>query len=212
MKRWLHRIEVIVDKAIPYLVLVLLFIIVGEFAFHDWINQYKLYVHIADYIIIGSFVIDLAFKFYRVRNVKLFFKKYWLEVIAVFPFILIFRVFEELVIIFRLTEPLEQGQQILHGVTEIGKLGEEQKIIRELSELEKGTRVFRSIEEGTKLSRTSMFARFFRLPRLVRVVPIYEKPIKKEIKIIKKEVKKDVRIIEKDIEKIERKLGFKKRR
>jgi len=205
MKRWFHRIEVIVDKAIPYLVLVLLFIIVGEFAFHDWINQYKLYVHIADYIIIGAFVIDLCFKFYRVRKVKIFLKKYWLEIIAVFPFILVFRMFEEIVLIFRLTEPLEQGQQILHGVTEIGKLGEEQKIIRELSELEKGTRVFRSIEEGTKLSRTSMFAKFFRLPRLARALPVYEKPIKKEIKIIEKEVKKDVKIFEK-------KLGFKKRR
>jgi len=212
MKRWLHRIEVIVDKAIPYLVLVLLFIIIGEFAFHDWINQYKLYVHIADYIIIGAFVIDLAFKFYRVRNVKIFLKKYWLEVIAVFPFILVFRLFEEIALIFRFTEPLEQSQRVLHGVTEIGKLGEEQKIIRELSELEKGTRVFRSIEEGTKLSRTSMFARFFRLPRLARAVPVYEKPIKKEIKIIGKEVKKDIKLVEKDIEKVERKLGLKKRR
>ena len=90
MKRWLHRVEVIVDKAIPYLVLLLIFIIVGEFAFHDFMSQYKLYVHIADYTIIGSFVIDLVFKFYRIRKVKLFIKKYWLEIIAVFPFILVF--------------------------------------------------------------------------------------------------------------------------
>lgn len=211
MKRWLHQIEIFVDKAIPYLVLLLLFIIVGEFAFHDFMSQYKFYVHIADYTIISFFVVDLAFKFYRVRKVKIFLKKYWLEIIAVFPFILVFRLFEELAIIFRLTEPLEQGQKILHGVTEIGKLGQEQKIIRELSELEKGTRIFRSIEEGTKLSRTSIFAKFVRLPRLIRAVPIYEKPIKKEIKIIKKEVKKDIKIVEKDIKKIERKLGIKKR-
>ena len=198
MRRWLHTIEVIVDKAIPYLILILLFIIIGEFAFHSLIEKYRLYATIADYIIIGFFVIDLIFKFYRVRNVKLFFKKYWLEVIAVFPFILVFRLFEELAIIFRITGPLEEGQKVLHGVTEVTKIGEEQKIIRELQQLEKGTQTFRSIQEGTRLSRTSMFLKFLRLPRLARAVPIYEKPIKKEIKIIEKEISKN--------------LGLKKRR
>ncbi|MBS3143260.1 ion transporter [Candidatus Woesearchaeota archaeon] len=198
MRRWLHTIEVIVDKAIPYLILILLFIIIGEFAFHSLIEKYRLYATIADYIIIGFFVIDLIFKFYRVRNVKLFFKKYWLEVIAVFPFILVFRLFEELAVIFRITGPLEEGQKVLHGVTEVTKIGEEQKIIRELQQLEKGTQTFRSIQEGTRLSRTSMFLKFLRLPRLARAVPIYEKPIKKEIKIIEKEISKD--------------LGLKKRR
>ena len=114
---------------------------------------------------------------------------------------------------------MEQGQKVLHGVTEITKLGEEQKIVRELQELEKGSRVFRSIQEGTKLSRTSMFLRFARLPRLARAIPAYEKPIKKEIKVIGKEVKKDVKIVEektkdigKDIKKVKGRLGFNKRR
>mgnify|MGYP001265686175 CR=1 FL=1 len=205
MKRWLHRIEIFVDKAIPYLVLLLIFIIIGEFAFHNFMERYHTYVVIADYLIISFFVVDLAYKFYRVRKIKLFLKKYWLEIIAVFPFVLVFRLFEEILIVFRLTESLEQGQKVLHGVTEITKLGEEQKIIRELQELEKGSRVFRSIQEGTSLSRTSMFLRFARLPRLARAIPIYEKPIKKDIKIIKKEVKKDINIVE-------RILGFKKRR
>ena len=188
MKRWLHRIEVIVDKAIPYLVFILLFIIVGEFTSHDFMEQYRVYVTIADYVIIATFLIDLAFKFYRVRNVKLFLKKYWLEVIAVFPFILVFRLFEEVALILRLTEPLEQSQKVLHGVTEIGRLGDEQKIIRELQELERGTRAFRSIQEGTRLSRTSMFLKFFRLPRLARAIPLYEKPFEKKFKVFKKKL------------------------
>jgi len=188
MKRWIHIIEVFVDKAIPYTVLLLLFIIIGEFAFHNLMNHYRTYINMIDYAIIFFFLIDLCFKFYRVRNAKLFFKKYWLEVIAVFPFILVFRLFEELFILLRFTEPIEQGQKIAHTVSEIGKISEEQNIIKELSALEKETRVFKSIEEGTKLSRTNMFLRFFKLPRLARAVPIYEKPIKKEIKIIKKEL------------------------
>lgn len=201
MKRWIHFIEVFVDKIIPYLVLLLLFIIIGEFAFHDLISSYRIYVNIADYAILFFFLVDLCFKFYRVRNVKLFFRKYWLEVIAVFPFILVFRMFEELFVLLRFTGPIEEGQKIVHTVTEAAKIGEEQKIIRELSALEKETRVFRSIEEGTKLSRTSMFLRFFRLPRLARAIPIYEKPIKHEIKEAGK-----------SIEKVKKKLGLKKRR
>ena len=194
MKRWIHFIEVFVDKSIPYLVLLLLFVIVGDFVFHDFMNQYRLYVIIIDYVILIFFVIDLAFKFYRIRNVKLFLKKYWLEVIAVFPFVLVFRLFEEVFILLRFTAPLEEGQKIVHTVAEIGKIGEEQKIIRELSQLEQGTRVFRSIEEGTKLSRTAMFLRFARLTRLARAIPVYEKPIKHEVEVI------------------ENKLGLKKRR
>lgn len=194
MKRWVHWIEIFVDRAIPYILLLLLFIIIGEFAFHNFINKYRLSVNIADYVILGFFVIDLAFKFYRVRNVKLFLKKYWLEVIAVFPFVLVFRLFEEIFILLRFTVPLEEGQKVIHAVSEAGKLGEEQKIIRELSQLEKETRVFRSIEEGTRLSRTSMFLKFARLTRLARAVPVYEKPIKHEV------------------EKVENKLGLKKRR
>src|SRR3989338_4438128 len=184
MKKWGHFIEVFVDRAIPYVVLLLLFIIIGDFAFHNFMNQYRIYVNLADYIILGFFVIDLAFKFYRVRNVRLFLKKYWLEVIAVFPFILVFRLFEEIFILLSFTAPLEEGQKIVHTVAEIGKIGEEQKIIRELSQLEEGTRVFRSIEEGTKLSRTAMFLRFARLTRLARAIPVYEKPIKHEVEVI----------------------------
>jgi len=188
MKKWGHFIEVFVDRAIPYVVLLLLFIIIGDFAFHNFMNQYRIYVNLADYIILGFFVIDLAFKFYRVRNVRLFLKKYWLEVIAVFPFILVFRLFEELFLLFRFTAPIEEGQKIIHSVAEVTKIGEEQKIIRELSALEKETRVFRSIEEGTKLSRTSMFLRFFRLARLARAVPVYEKPVKHEVEKVKKDL------------------------
>src|SRR3989344_6226035 len=179
MKRWIHFIEVFVDKIIPYLVLLLLLIIIGEFAFQELTEHYRNYVNTADYIILSFFAVDLCFKFYRVRNVKLFFKKYWLEGIAVFPFVLVFRLFEEIFILFRFTAPIEEGQKGLHGITEGIQLGEEQKIIRELQELEKGTRTFRSIQESTKLSRTTMFLRFMRLPRLARAVPVYEKPIKK---------------------------------
>jgi len=46
------------------------------------------------------------------------------------------------------------------------------------------------LQKETRLTRTRLFARFFRLPRLVKIFPFYEKPIKKEIKFLEKDVEK----------------------
>ena len=75
MKKWIHDIEVIVDKIIPYLVIILIFLISAEIFFHSYVEPYILYIEIADYFIIFIFVLDLIFKFNRVRKVKIFLKK-----------------------------------------------------------------------------------------------------------------------------------------
>ncbi|MBL7148162.1 MAG: hypothetical protein ISS82_05030 [Nanoarchaeota archaeon] len=212
MKRWLHKIELIIDKIIPYLVVLLLFIIIGDFFFKEITYQYHTQIIIADYFIISIFVIDLIFKFYRVRKAKTFVKKYWLDIIAVFPFFLLFRVVEELMLIFRISGEIAEAQKVLHTGVEIEKIAKEQRIIKEIAELEKGSAIFKEIGEGTKFTRTRMLTRIFRLPRLIKAIPVYEKPVKKEYKIIKKEIKKDEKIIREDIKKIETKLGLKKRR
>ncbi|MBU2634350.1 MAG: ion transporter [Nanoarchaeota archaeon] len=210
MKKWLHRIEVIIDKSIPYLVVLLLFLILGEFFYKELLEDYHLYVIIADYFIIGVFVVDLCFKFYRVRNFKIFLKKYWLDIIAVFPFFLLFRVFEEVYALFRLGGEISEGQMVLHTGVEIEKIAKEERIIRELRELEKGGKVFTELEKGTKLSRMRFITRMFRpiqrIPRFAKAFSFYEKPIKKDYKILKKDVKKVEKILEKDFKKIKKRL------
>src|SRR3989344_3848688 len=52
MKPWLHKIEVIVDKIIPYLVLILLILIIGEFTHYTLILENEDIVLLIDYIII----------------------------------------------------------------------------------------------------------------------------------------------------------------
>jgi len=221
MKHWLHKVEVIADKIIPYLVILLLFLIAGEFLYRNFLEEYHVYVLIVDYFIVLVFFIDLCFKYYRVRNFKIFLKKYWLDIIAVFPFFLLFRVVEEVYALFRISAEISEGQKIVHTGVEIERIVSEEKIIRELRELEQGGKVFKEIEQGTKLSRTSFIARLIRplerVPRIIKAFIFYEKPIKKEYKKIKKDIKKveitlekDVKIvgkvIEKDIKKIEKKL------
>ena len=87
---------------------------------------------------------------------------------------------EEVFVIFRLSPELSEGQKFFHIGLETEKLAKEERALRELAELQKETR----------LTRTRLFARFFRLPRLVKIFPFYEKPIKKEIKFLEKDVEK----------------------
>ena len=116
MKPWLHKIEVIVDKIIPYLVLILLILIIGEFTHYKLIEKNENIILIIDYIVVLFFIFDLSFKYYRVRNAKTFIKRYWLDIIAVFPFFLIFRLVEEVIIFFRISSELAESQKILHRI------------------------------------------------------------------------------------------------
>jgi len=173
----IKKIEHFTDRVIPYVLVLLTIILVIEFFFKHIAEIYHTQIIIADYVVIFFFTLDLIFKYTRVRKLKLFLKKYWLDILAVFPFFLIFRVFEEVLIFFRLPE-LTETQKFLHIGLETEKLAKEERALRELAELQK----------ETELTRTRLFSRFFRLPRLVKVFPFYEKPIKKELKIIEKDI------------------------
>jgi len=183
----LKKLEHFTDRIIPYLLILLAVVLGIEFFFKDIAEKYYSLIFSVDITIIVFFSLDLIFKFNRVRKIKLFLKKYWLDIIAVFPFFLLFRVVEEVFAIFRISTELGEGQKFFHIGLETEKLAKEEKALRELAELQK----------ETELTRTRLFARFFRLPRLTKVFPFYEKPIKKEIKAIEKDIKKDIKKLEK---------------
>ena len=84
-----NKIEHYVDKSIPYLLGLLLIMIILELVYKTEAEKYSLYIDIIDYFIIFVFVIDLAFKYNRTRNVKKFLKTYWIEIIAILPFYLV---------------------------------------------------------------------------------------------------------------------------
>jgi len=152
MKVWLHKIEHIVDKSIPYLLILLLFVIIGEIFFAHETDPYRMFVSVIDSFIIFVFVIDLIFKYIRIRNFPKFFKNYWLEIIAIFPAFLILRVMEEFVIIVKLEESIGISQDVI----EVGD---------------------RTIP---RVSRTRYFSRFIRplarFPRFLKAFSFYEKP------------------------------------
>lgn len=176
----LKKLEYFTDRIIPYLLVLLAAVLIMEFFFKEISKEYYSLISIADMIIIFFFALDLAYKFNRVRKLKIFLKKYWLDIIAVFPFFLLFRLAEEIFVLFRLSPELSESQKFFHIGLETEKLAKEEIALREIAELQKETR----------LARTQMLSRYFRLPRLIKIFPFYEKPIEKEIKVIEKDIKR----------------------
>ncbi len=163
MKLWLHKIELIVDKLIPYSLIILLFVIIGEIFFQEEIEPYAIFVEIIDNAIVFIFVLDLIFKYMRIRNFPNFMKKYWLEVIAVFPAFLILRLLERFVPVASLGETVQAS---LHETLEIEKEGK--ILVREIE------------STGKEASRLRYFSRFIRpiarIPRFLKAFSFYEKP------------------------------------
>ena len=165
MKVWMHKIELIVDRIIPYCLIPLLFLIVGEIFFSTQLSPYDFWLNFLDGIIVCIFVLDLIFKYIRARKIPKFLKSCWLDIIAVFPFFLVFRLFEEIGILFNF------GERIL----------EAQPIFRETVEIEKeASQIIKESEKIAKVSRTEAIARFFkplaRSQRFLKASLYYERP------------------------------------
>ena len=153
MHKFLEKIEVLVDRIIPYALVLLIILIVVEFTIDT--KPYEVIFGIIDESILVLFIVDLIFKYHRVKTTMEFFKKYWLEIIAAFPFYLIIRVYAEVV---ELSRGVEEAQKILHGTTLIkeGRLLEESrnlKIFEEEVRLAKEARFFRTLRVAQRTLR-----------------------------------------------------------
>ncbi|MBI2147836.1 ion transporter [Candidatus Woesearchaeota archaeon] len=167
MNKLLIQIERLVDRLLFPALLILLVIIVLELFFHKMVAPYQHVVDIIDSAIIIIFVIDLGFKFHRARTIKGFLREHWLEIIAVIPFFLVFRVVEGLGQIFGvLGETTKEGQQVVHVGTEF---------VREAREVKFGQQAYRVGEALEKEGRLVRFTRFMRpasrLPRFLKLKP-----------------------------------------
>jgi len=170
MHKSFHKIEHIIDKVIPYMVLLLLVIIILTFGFPEIAEHYHSLIIFADYTIITFFVIDLIFKFVRVKKIPKFIKSYWIDILAVFPFYLFLRAIEEILLLSRLADVTKEGQSVFHAGREI----------KVLSEVEKETSMLiKEAEKVGKISRSRFAVRFLRpiarTPRLIKLLPYYEK-------------------------------------
>lgn len=172
-KELYYKTELLVDRSIPYLVIFLLCLIISEFFFRKQTEPYSFYINLVDYFIVGVFCLDLIFKYLKVRKIPEFLKHHWIDILAVFPFFLIFRLFEEMYLISNLPALLTQPPTLLHESLVLEK---------------EGIRLLRVTERLGQLSRTriivSLIRPLQRLPRLLKIIPYFEKPTREHHKTI----------------------------
>lgn len=110
MNRYLKKIEHLADALIPPALLGVTIILGLELGFPEVAHNYHSWINYVDYAIIGIFSVDLSFKAHRASRWDVFLKEHWLEIVAIMPFFLMFRVFEFL----RLIAGIETGQEAAH--------------------------------------------------------------------------------------------------
>src|SRR3989344_2841188 len=204
MRAWLHKIEEIVDKLIPFLLVLLLAIIILEFGFHDISEKYHIIIQVLDWFIVFIFVVDLIFKYLKSKSFPKFLRASWIDILAVFPFFLVFRAVEGILGVFEIGETLGKTQKVVHVGVELekeigGAIREGERIAKEASRAEKFgeflrpvSRSFRFFKFGNKEVRDET-------ERQAREIV---KEAAKGERIIEKSAKKGTNLIENVEEKV----------
>lgn len=162
------RLQQLVDFLILPAVIALFIIIIIEIGFPKTALLYGFTIKIIDISIVVIFAIDLVFKYLRIRNVKRFLRTCWLDIIAVFPFFLVFRFFEPLLLISGISKEIRDTQLIFHEGLEVSKVS---------------SNIVKEVEFTGEVSRarviTGLFKSVNRTPKFLKALPFFEKPTRK---------------------------------
>ncbi len=163
------KFEIIIDKLVPYAIGFILIHFIGAFLYPDFFHKYEDFILFLEVFLI-TFVLgfDVWFKYRRARNKEYFLKHHWLEILAVFPFMILFRIFEEAYLVTRMA-PIEVG------------IADTQKVLHEIRGADEAVRLVREAEVVGRTSRVGMFEKMFRpilrIPRLLRGMAFFEHPL-----------------------------------
>jgi hypothetical protein len=166
MNEFFKKVEHFVDKSIPYLLILLLVIVFVDIFYTDIAHKYEATILTIDIIIVCFFVVDLIFKYLRVQNIPKFLRTYWLDILAIFPFFLLLRVFEEVLLV------SEASAATVRNLFHAGLVLEEDVLVTE--------KVVKTSELIAKEGRVAVFLRSFaklqRMPRLLKALSYFEHP------------------------------------
>ncbi len=146
-----ENVEHINSILIPYAVFLLAIIIVVELFFEIHSHLLEQLIHLVDYLIIGVFVVDLCFIYYHVRRWSIFFRRFWLDILAVFPFVLFMRGLGSIFRFFKISDQLFFGQTLLHEGLEV----------RKAAAAARGQRIAKYLKLGARGIRVLSKSRFF---------------------------------------------------
>ena len=157
MHKFWEKVEHYNSKLILPAIVILMFVIMVELGFQDFAHHYHTIIQILDIFVIAVFVVDLIFLAIRAKSTKFFFKNYWLDMVAIFPFAIFLNVVSKLYIAFASVGKVAVGQAILHESLEA------RKGVRALARAGRFTRwirvVARSLRIVTKTKLGSMFTK-----------------------------------------------------
>jgi len=143
------------DRLVGPALLIILIVILFEMFLPDLAHHYHTQILVADYAAISIFVVDLGFKWKRASEWKNFLREYWLEIVAIMPGFIIFRVLDTFFVI---TRSAELSQDAIHLATRSERLA--------------------ALAGGGELSRVARFERFTlglaRTPRLAKAIDFYK--------------------------------------
>lgn len=156
MDSFWEKVEYYNAKLIPYALIVLLFVIVFELFVYTENHLLEIFIKLLDYFVITVFVIDLTFLAIKAKSVRFFFRNYWLDILAVFPFVMFFNainfVYRAAIATAVVTERVAVSQAVLHETVEVGK---------EIEALAKGegkiAKVSRIVARGIRVVTKSRF-------------------------------------------------------
>lgn len=162
----MQEFEHFTDHIIPWLVVGLAVVLILENPFWTLVHleEYEPWVTIFDSAVVFFFVIDLAFKWERTKNIRSFLKLYWLDIVAVFPFYLAIRTYTEFAGILRIgEEATETAQKLAHEAVllrEAGAVKEAEVLAKESRLARQAGIIGRSTRAGARLLR-AMKGRFY---------------------------------------------------
>jgi hypothetical protein len=154
----LEKIEKAADALVVPALLLIAVILTLELLFTQTAHHYHSWIQIADYAIIGIFTFDLSFKAYRASTWEGFLKEHWLEIIAIMPLFLVFRVFTFL----RVFSGAELGQEAAH-LAEGARSGRLSAIVQP-AEASRSTRFAKFVRPISRSPRLAKAAEFFKHP------------------------------------------------
>lgn len=158
MHPFLEKTEKVVDKMIVPALFAVLVIVVLELFFTETAHHYDEWINMADMAIIGLFAVDLSFKYHDASTKEGFLRSHWLEILAITPLFLVFRVVEVL----RILSSAELGQEVAH-LAEGARSGRFSGFFRS-SEMARSSRFSRFVRVLTRSPRFAKAAEFFRHP------------------------------------------------
>ena len=145
------------DRLVGPALLVILVVVLLEVFMPDLAHRYHTAILVADYAAITVFLVDLSFKFKRASTWKGFIKHYWLEIIAVMPGFILFRILDTLFVI---TRSAELGQDAIHLATRSERLA----ALFSSGELSRAARLERLTRGLARTPRFAKAAKFYDEP------------------------------------------------